>query len=44
MASGIDLNESVWSSPLVEYNKKQNQRVVVLCLKKRGWIMLLEAP
>ena len=28
MASGIYLNESVWSSPLVGYNKKQNQRYV----------------
>ena len=43
MASGIYLNESVWSSPLVEYNKKQNQRVVDLRWKKRGRIMLLEA-
>ena len=25
MASGIYLNESVWSSPLVGYNKKQNE-------------------
>ena len=30
MALGIYLNESVWSSPLVEHNKKQNQRVVYL--------------
>ena len=30
MASGIYLNESVWSSPLVEYNKKQNRRVMDL--------------
>ena len=35
MASGIDLNESVWSSPLVEYNKKQNRRVVVLLEETR---------
>ena len=26
MASGIYLNESVWSSPLVGYNKKQKRR------------------
>ena len=30
MALGIYLNESAWSSPLVEYNKKQNRRVVYL--------------
>ena len=30
MASGIYLNESVWSTPLVGYNKKQNRRVVDL--------------
>ena len=29
MALGIYLNESVWSSPLVGYNKKQNRRNVV---------------
>ena len=28
---GIYLNESVWSSSLVGYNKKQNRRVVDLC-------------
>ena len=53
MASGIYLNESVWSSPLVGYNKKHNLvgnnkkhnlSVVDLCWKKRGWIMLSEAP
>ena len=42
MASGIYLNESVWSSPLVGYNKRQNRRVVDLRRKKRGQIMLLE--
>ena len=26
MASGIYLNESIWSSPLVGYNNKQNQK------------------
>ena len=36
MASGIYLNESVWSSPLVGYNKKQNRRVVDLRWKKQG--------
>ena len=30
MESGIYLNERVWSSPLVGYNKKQNRRVVDL--------------
>ena len=30
MASGIYLNESVWSSPLGGYIKKQNRRVVDL--------------
>ena len=44
MASEIYLNESVWSSALVGYNKKQNRRVVDLSWKKRGRIMLLEAP
>ena len=44
MASGIYLNESVWSSPLVGYNKKQNRRVVDLRWKKRSRIMLSEAP
>ena len=44
MASGIYLNESVWSSPLVGYNKKQNRRVLDLCWKKCGQIMLSEAP
>ena len=34
MASGIYLNESVWNSPLVGYNKKQNRRVVDLHLEK----------
>ena len=34
MASGIYLNESVWSSPLVGYNNKQNRRVVDLHWKK----------
>ena len=38
MASGIYLNESVWSSPLVGYNKKQNRRVVDLHWKKHGQI------
>ena len=36
MALGISLNESVWSSPLVGYNKKQNRRVVDLRWKKRA--------
>ena len=36
MVSGIYLNESVWSSPLVWYNKKQNRRVVDLRWKKRA--------
>ena len=26
MASGIYLNENIWSSPLVGYNKKQNRK------------------
>ena len=39
-----DILESAWSSPLVGYNKKQNQRVVDLRWKKRGRIMLSEAP
>ena len=40
MASGIYLNESIWSSLLVGYNKKQNRRVVDLRWNKRGRIML----
>ena len=40
MTSGIYLNESVWSSPLVGYNKKQNRRVMDLRWKKRGRIKL----
>ena len=40
MASGIYLNDSDWSSPLVGYNKKQNRMVVDLRWKKRGRIML----
>ena len=36
MASGIYLNERVWSSPLVGYNNKLNRRVVDLCWNKRG--------
>ena len=36
MASGIYLNESDWSSPLVGYNKKQKRRVMDLRWKKRG--------
>ena len=44
MASGIYLNESVWSTLLVGYNKKQNRRVVDLRWKKHGRIMLSEAP
>ena len=36
MASGIYLNEKVWSSPLVGYYKKQNRRVMDLRRKKRG--------
>ena len=35
MASGIYLNESVWSSPLVGYNNKQNRRVVDLLEETR---------
>ena len=35
MASGIYLNESIWSSRSVGYNKKQNRRVVDLRWKKR---------
>ena len=31
-----DLNESVWSSPLVGYNKKQNRRVVDLVGRNTG--------
>ena len=44
MASGIYLKESVWCSPLVEYNKNQKRRVVDLRGKKRGQIIPLEAP
>ena len=44
MASGIYLNESVWSSPSVGYNKKQNGRVMDLRGKKRGRVMLSEVP
>ena len=44
MASRIYLNGSVWSSPLVGYNNKQNRRVVDLRWKKRGRIMLSVSP
>ena len=43
MASGIYLNESVWSFPLVGYNIKQNVRIVELRWKKYGWINLSDA-
>ena len=38
-----DILESIWSTPFVVWNKKQNQRVMNLRWKKRGRIMLLEA-
>ena len=44
MALGIYLNESIWRAPFVEYNKKQNRRVMDMHRKKRDQIMLSETP
>ena len=43
MASGVYLNEGVWSSPLVGYNKKQNRRLVDLRWMTCCRIMLSKA-
>ena len=42
MESGIYLNESVWSIPLVEYNIKQNRRV--MDLRIRSSIAITKLP